>query len=83
MFLDGLEFPNGVFPWRDGVLISAGAKILGNIRIGDGAKVGAGSVVLQDVPPHTTVAGVPAKIVGKPASDQPALEMDHAFNCGD
>ena len=45
----------------DGVLISAGAKILGNIKIGEGAKVGAGSVVLQEVPPHTTVAGVPGK----------------------
>jgi serine O-acetyltransferase len=65
----------------DGVLISAGAKILGNIRVGDGAKVGAGSVVLEDVPAHTTVAGVPAKIVGRPASDQPALEMDHDFCC--
>lgn len=67
----------------DGVLISAGAKILGNIRIGEGAKVGAGSVVLQDVPPHTTVAGVPAKVVGKPTSPQPALEMDHDFCCDD
>ncbi len=65
----------------DGVLISAGAKILGNIRVGEGAKVGAGSVVLEDVPPHTTVAGVPAKIVGRPSSDQPALEMDHGFSC--
>jgi len=67
----------------DGVLISAGAKILGNIRVGTGAKVGAGSVVLEEVPEHTTVAGVPAKIVGRPASDQPALEMDHAFCCDD
>ena len=65
----------------NGVLISAGAKILGNIRVGEGAKVGAGSVVLEDVPPHTTVAGVPAKVVGRPASDQPALEMDHDFCC--
>jgi serine O-acetyltransferase len=65
----------------DGVLISAGAKILGNIRVGEGAKVGAGSVVLEDVPSHTTVAGVPAKIVGHPSSDQPALEMDHDFCC--
>jgi serine O-acetyltransferase len=64
-----------------GVLISAGAKILGNIRVGDGAKVGAGSVVLEDVPAHTTVAGVPAKVVGRPACDQPALEMDHDFCC--
>ena len=63
----------------NGVLISAGAKILGNIRVGDGAKVGAGSVVLEEVPPHTTVAGVPAKVVGRPSSDQPALEMDHDF----
>ncbi|MCP5128530.1 MAG: serine O-acetyltransferase [Pseudomonadales bacterium] len=65
----------------DGVLISAGAKILGNIRVGEGAKVGAGSVVLEDVPAHTTVAGVPAKIVGRPSCDQPALEMDHDFCC--
>ncbi len=61
----------------DGVLISAGAKVLGNIRIGKGAKVGAGSVVLTDVPAHTTVAGVPAEIVGKPCCSEPALEMDH------
>ena len=61
----------------DGVLISAGAKILGNIRVGEGAKVGAGSVVLRDVPPHTTVAGVPAKVVGRPDSDLPALNMNH------
>lgn len=65
----------------DGVLISAGAKILGNICVGEGAKVGAGSVVLEPVPPHTTVAGVPAKVVGRPTSDQPALEMDHDFCC--
>ncbi|MCB1732989.1 MAG: serine O-acetyltransferase, partial [Halieaceae bacterium] len=65
----------------DGVLISAGAKILGNIHVGEGAKVGAGSVVLEDVPPHTTVAGVPAKIVGRPATDQPALDMNHDFCC--
>ena len=65
----------------DGVLISAGAKILGNIQIGEGAKVGAGSVVLQAVPPHTTVAGVPARIIGHPTSDQPALDMNHAINC--
>jgi len=46
------------------VLLGAGATLLGNIRIGEGAKVGAGSVVLQDVAPGATVAGVPAKIVG-------------------
>jgi len=60
-----------------GVLIGAGAEILGNIRIGDGAKVSAGSVVLVDVPPHTTVAGVPARVVGKPCSETPALDMNH------
>lgn len=65
----------------DGVLISAGAKILGNICVGEGAKVGAGSVVLEPVPPHTTVAGVPAKIVGRPSSAQPSREMDHDFCC--
>lgn len=64
----------------DGVLISAGAKILGNIRIGEGAKIGAGSVVLQDVPPHTTAAGVPARIIGHPQCEQPALDMNHRFN---
>ena len=63
----------------DWVLISAGAKILGNITIGIGAKVGAGSVVLKDVPEHTTVAGVPAVVVGKPSSAQPAAAMDHDF----
>lgn len=65
----------------NGVLISCGAKILGNIKIGDGAKIGAGSVVLQDVPAHTTVAGVPAIVVGKPKADQPALDMNHLINC--
>lgn len=65
----------------NGVLISCGAKILGNIFIGDGAKIGAGSVVLKDVPDHCTAAGVPAKIVGRPTSDQPALEMNHELSC--
>ena len=62
------------------VLIGAGAKILGNIEVGRGAKIGAGSVVLQPVPPHTTAAGVPARIVGKPESDKPAMDMDQHFN---
>jgi serine O-acetyltransferase len=64
---------------RRGVLIGAGAKILGNVEIGEGAKVGAGSVVLRDVPAHCTVAGVPAVIVGKPVSSAPALDMDHVI----
>ncbi|MGB0833575.1 MAG: serine O-acetyltransferase [Psychrobium sp.] len=60
---------------RAGVLIGAGAKILGNIEIGSGAKIGAGSVVLKAVKPHTTVAGVPAKQIGSPESIMPALDM--------
>jgi serine O-acetyltransferase len=64
---------------RRGVMIGAGAKILGNIVIGEGAKVGAGSVVLHDVPPHSTVAGVPARQVGYPAHALPALEMDQGI----
>ncbi|HTI50896.1 MAG TPA: serine O-acetyltransferase [Planctomycetaceae bacterium] len=64
---------------RQGVLIGAGAKVLGNVEIGAGAKIGAGSVVLDPVPPHTTVAGVPARVVGRSTVDQPALEMDQQF----
>ncbi|MBW3540466.1 MAG: serine O-acetyltransferase [Planctomycetes bacterium] len=64
---------------RRGVLIGAGAKVLGNVEIGEGAKVGAGSVVLNDVPPHVTVAGVPARIVGRPEVDRPSLDMDQRF----
>ncbi len=66
----------------DGVLISAGAKILGNIIIGEGSQIGAGSVVLKKVPPHTLVAGVPAKIVGHPQCSEPALRMDHDTGAG-
>lgn len=61
---------------RRGVLICAGAKVLGNVEVGEGAKIAAGSVVLADVPPHSTVAGVPAEIVGHPEADHPALEMN-------
>ncbi len=61
---------------RSGVLISTGAKVLGNLEVGTGAKVGAGSVVLEDVPPHTTVVGVPARKVGKPCTDLPSRTMD-------
>lgn len=64
---------------RQGVLIGAGAKILGNIEIGAGAKIGAGSVVLDPVPAHCTAAGVPARIVGRTESPAPALEMDQQF----
>jgi len=64
---------------RRGVLLAAGCKIIGNIQVGEGAKVGAGSVVLEDVPPHVTVAGVPAKIVGR-TQDIPAHEMDQRLS---
>lgn len=64
---------------RRGALIGAGAKLLGNIEIGAGAKVGAGSVVLRNVPPHTTVAGIPARVVGKCATAEPALDMDQTI----
>jgi serine O-acetyltransferase len=66
---------------RSGVLLGAGAKILGRVEIGEGAKVGAGSVVLTDVAPHTTVAGVPAVVVGVSREDAPALEMDQRLGC--
>ncbi|HYD80789.1 MAG TPA: serine O-acetyltransferase [Paucimonas sp.] len=64
---------------RCGVMLGAGAKILGNIEIGAMSKVAAGSVVLEAVPPHCTVAGVPAKIVRwHQRSNMPALDMDQS-----
>jgi serine O-acetyltransferase len=64
---------------RSGVLIAAGATVLGNIEIGIGAKIGAGSVVLTDVEPHTTVVGIPAKTVGKPCTEMPSETMNQSF----
>jgi serine O-acetyltransferase len=61
---------------RHGVLIGAGAKILGNIEVGHCARIAAGSVVLHPVPNNKTVAGVPAKIVGEAGCAEPALSMD-------
>lgn len=61
---------------RRGVLIGAGAKILGNIEVGHCSRVAAGSVVLKPVPPKTTVAGVPARIVGQAGCAEPARAMD-------
>jgi len=60
----------------DSVLIGAGAKVLGNIEIGSCARIAAGSVVLHPVPPRSTVAGVPAKIVGEAGCPEPGLTMD-------
>ena len=64
----------------DGVLIGAGAKVLGNITVGQCSRIAAGSVVLQDVPPKKTVAGVPAKIVGEAGCSQPAMSMNQILN---
>jgi len=61
---------------REGVMIGAGAKIFGNLEIGRGAKVGGGSVVVDDVPCYTTVVGVPAKVVGGSGCEKPALNMN-------
>ena len=57
-------------------MIGAGAKVLGNIKVGEGARIGAGSVVLSDVPAFTTVAGVPARPVNYPVHGLPALDLD-------
>ncbi len=68
---------------REGVMIGAGAKILGNIEIGRYAKIGACSVVLQPIPEFATAAGVPAKIVGQSTSQKPAFEMNQYFEEGE
>jgi serine O-acetyltransferase len=60
-----------------GVLLGAGAKVLGNIEIGDYAKIASGSVVLKPVPAHCTAAGVPARLVNCPTCEEPARSMDH------
>ena len=65
---------------RRGVLIGAGAKILGNIEIGACSLVAAGSVGLQPVPRNTTVAGGPAKVVGQSVRDEPARTMDQRLS---
>jgi serine O-acetyltransferase len=64
----------------DGVLIGAGAKVLGNITVGHCSRVAAGSVVLEAVPPMKTVAGVPAKIVGEAGCAQPSITMDQLLS---
>lgn len=64
---------------RRGVLIGPGAKILGNIEVGIGAKVGAGSVVVCPVAPYTSVVGAPARPVGRPHTTLPGVTMDQAL----
>ncbi|NWG44958.1 MAG: serine O-acetyltransferase [Alphaproteobacteria bacterium] len=68
---------------RRDVLIGAGAKILGNLEVGEGSRVAAGSVVLKDVPPRCTVAGVPARVVGCAGCDHPAMSMNHRLEDGE
>jgi serine O-acetyltransferase len=63
----------------DNVLIGAGAKVLGNIKVGSCSRIAAGSVVLSDVPPNVTVAGVPAKIVGSAGCAEPARSMEQGW----
>src|SRR6266550_1318120 len=65
---------------RHGVLIGAGAKILGNIEVGHCARIAAGSVVVKAVPHNVTVAGVPAKIVGEAGCAEPSRTMDQMIN---
>lgn len=64
----------------DGVLIGAGAKVLGNITVGHCSRIAAGSVVLEAVPPMKTVAGVPARIVGEAGCSQPSISMDQLLH---
>lgn len=68
---------------RRGVLIGAGATVLGNIEVGAYSRIGAGAVVLSAVPPHSTAAGVPARVIGYEASAQPSHTMDHMIRSGD
>ncbi len=64
---------------RRGVMIGAGASILGNVEVGHCARIAAGSVVLKAVPHNTTVAGVPARVVGEAGCPEPARSMDQLF----
>jgi serine O-acetyltransferase len=64
----------------DGVLIGAGSKVLGNIRVGENSRIAAGSVVLHDVPCCKTVAGVPARVVGDAGCDTPSVKMDQILD---
>src|ERR1700688_261343 len=68
---------------RHGVMLGAGAKIIGNIEIGHCARVAAGSVVLRSVPHNTTVAGVPAKVIGEAGCPEPSRSMDQIFSGSD
>ena len=60
----------------DNVMVSAGAKVLGSFKIGENSKIGAGSVVLKEVPPNCTVVGVPGRVVKKDDERIPRMDMD-------
>jgi serine O-acetyltransferase len=63
---------------RDNVIIGAGAMVLGPVNVGENARIGAGSVVIDDVPPNSTVVGIPGKVVyGKPTMTAPAVTLEH------
>jgi serine O-acetyltransferase len=67
---------------RRGVLIGAGAKILGNIEVGACSRVAAGSVVVHPVPRNVTVAGVPARVIGEAGCTEPSRTMDQLLSAG-
>jgi serine O-acetyltransferase len=75
----GAERGGGRTKIGNDVLLGAGAKVLGNIKIGEYAKIASGSVVLKPVPPHCTAAGVPARLVNCPTCEEPARTMDHTL----
>jgi serine O-acetyltransferase len=61
----------------DNVVVGTGAKILGNIKIGDNVNVGANAVVIRDVPPNSTVVGVPGRVAKKEGKKIPGINLDH------
>jgi acyl-[acyl carrier protein]--UDP-N-acetylglucosamine O-acyltransferase len=66
----------------DGVLLGAGASVLGNVKLGDGCQVGAGTLVITDLPPHSVAVGVPAKIIGSfvDVTEQPSIGMNQMMD---
>ena len=63
-------------------MLGAGASVLGNIKIGEGCQVGAGGLVITDLPPHSVAVGVPVKIIGSfvDVTEQPSIEMNQMMN---
>lgn len=67
---------------KDGVLLGAGATVLGNVVLGEGCQVGAGTLVISDLPAHSVAVGVPAKIIGSfiDVNEQPSSEMNQLID---